>query len=51
MYIQSLRGILDLQETGVNETNFHEVNKFTFTFNLGLEDAFGKCFCPNINMN
>ena len=25
MYIQSLRGILDLQETGVNETNFHEV--------------------------
>ena len=25
VYIQSLRGIKDLQDTGINETNFHEV--------------------------
>lgn len=26
IYIQSLRGILDIHESGVNETNFHEVS-------------------------
>lgn len=29
IYIQSLNGIKDLHETGINETNFHEVCKTT----------------------
>ena len=28
MYVQSLKGILEIHEKGVNETNFHEVNSF-----------------------
>lgn len=44
VYVQTLRGIRDIHESGVNESNFHEVRQL-FHYNyimviLGIIDSF-----------